>query len=45
MIRPMDMVFITMLMDPNMKENGKTISNTALGLKNGLMEADIKDYT
>ena len=45
MTRLTDMAFTSMLMAPNMKENGRTTNNTDLGLKSGLTEADTKDST
>jgi hypothetical protein len=41
----MDMVSISMLTVPNMKENGEMTSNMVLVLKNGLMAVDTKDIT
>ena len=43
MIRPMDMVSTFTQMVPHTKENGKTTSNMDSDMKNGLMEASIKD--
>jgi hypothetical protein len=43
MIKPMDKDFITILMEPDMKENGLKINNMDMELKLGLMVLNISE--
>lgn len=41
----MDMEFINIIMELNLKEPGKMINKKVLGLKSGLMELNMKEIT